>query len=155
MFSVNLFDHLRPILTWRIRKSGLDKAKMNISVANSVLNAHIRCFHQLVARRRRKKQTMVVYGYISGFCWVNINNGNPFYHSDCVTAPNTVGGPVSSINMVKKEFSRVYLTQLYIWELWRVQLVFPVFAMAMLASERNIICCDNVFIYSLMPQSTI
>ena len=91
MFSVNLFDHLRPILTWRIRKSGLDKAKMNISVANSVLNAHIRCFHQLVARRRRKKQTMVVYGYISGFCWVNINNGNPFYHSDCVTAPNTVG----------------------------------------------------------------
>ena len=113
MFSVNLFDHLRPILTWRIRKSGLDKAKMNISVANSVLNAHIRCFHQLVARRRRKKQTMVVYGYISGFCWVNINNGNPFYHSVLLRLIQSVfdsWGPVSSINMVKNEFSRVSLT---------------------------------------------
>ena len=56
------------------------------SVPATALNAHIWYFRHSLAHRRRKKTTDV-FSDVSRFCWVFINICNPFYHSNCVTAP--------------------------------------------------------------------
>ena len=50
--------------------------------------------------------------------------------------------------MLKNEFSRVSPTPIAYLRAMAGAVSISGFCMAMLASERNIICCDNVFIYS-------
>ena len=99
----------RPIFAWEKRKSGLEDAKMNISVGALALNAHNEHFWQFFVFRRSIIEAASVLGGISKFGYVHFINDIAFHHTNCNCHWIYVRlGPISSINRVKTEFSPLF-----------------------------------------------
>ena len=73
----------RPIFAWEKRKSGLEDAKMNISVGALALNAHNEHFWQFFVFRRSMIEAANVLGGISKFGYVHFINDIAFHHTNC------------------------------------------------------------------------
>ena len=99
----------RPIFAWEKRKSGLEDAKINISVGALALNAHNEHFWQFFVFRRSIIEAASVLGGISKFGYVHFINDIAFHHTNCNCHWIYVRlGPISSINRVKTEFSPLF-----------------------------------------------